>query len=128
MFAFLQPKAAFAANPPGSLQFGASTYSFAESAGVIQIPVTRVGGDQNASSVTYTIAAGTGTATQGVDYTATYTGTLSWGNKDQATKYINITVVDDAGGEANETINITLSGASNSTQGSPEFNRSHNPG
>ena len=95
--------------PPvaGSLQFSAATYSVNENGGTATITVTRTGGSNGAVGVTY--ATSNGTATAGSDYTAT-TNTLSWADGDTASKTFTVSIIDDTATEANETVNLTLSG------------------
>lgn len=93
---------------PGTLQFSASSYNVAEG-GSIDIMVTRTGGTGGAVSVNYSIS--NGSATSGSDYTAT-NGTVSFANGDSASKVFTIRTVDDTQVEGNETVILTLSGAS----------------
>jgi plastocyanin len=92
---------------PGSLQLSAATYSVGEGAGHVTITATRVGGDNGAVSVGY--ATSNGTATAGSDYTAA-NGTLSWAANDDNPKTFNVTILNDAADEPNETFTATLSG------------------
>ncbi len=104
-------------SPPGSLQFGAATYQVAESAGSLQIPVRRVGGDGGAVSVSY--ATSNGTATAGADYTST-SGVLSWATGDAGDKFVTVAVANDSLVEAGETVNLALSvPTGGATLGSP---------
>ena len=114
---FLLPTSAHAGAAEGSIQFGAAVYSVAEGGTSISIPVTRIGGKFGGTTVNY--ATSNGTATAGSDYTAA-SGTLSWSNADDNTKYIVITIASDGTAEASETINVTLSGVTNSTFGTPK--------
>ena len=104
---------------PGSLQLASTAFGGGEAGGQRQILVTvsRVNGDAGAASVNYTLTPGTATA--GVDYTATASGTLNWGNGDNAGKFIEITVLDDSLVESTETLTVTLSNAIGALMGSP---------
>jgi CSLREA domain-containing protein len=90
---------------PGTLQFSAATYSVNENGVNATITVTRTVGSYGAVSVQY--ATSNGTAAAGADYTAT-SGTLSFANG-ETSKTFNVSLLDDALDEANETVNISLS-------------------
>src|SRR6185369_16605289 len=92
--------------PPGTLQLSAATYSVAENGVNATITITRTGGSSGAVGVT--IATSNGTATAGSDYTAV-NQTVSFANGDTGNKTVNISILDDAIFEGNETVNITLS-------------------
>jgi hypothetical protein len=105
-----------AALVPGTLQLSSSTYSVGESAGSINVTVTRTGGSDGAVSINY--ATGNGTATSGSDYTAT-SGTLNFADG-ETQKTFTINVNDDAAVEGDETFNVTLSSpGGGATLGSP---------
>ncbi|VAW67046.1 hypothetical protein MNBD_GAMMA09-2703 [hydrothermal vent metagenome] len=96
---------------PGTVQFASPTVSVSEGAGSIDITVTRTLGTQGAISVDYSIADGTAS---GSDYnSANINGTLNWTDADSQPKTISINIVDDLQPEASETINISLSNATN---------------
>ena len=97
----------------GTLQFSAATYSVGENVANATVTVTRTGGSTGAVSVNF--ATSNGTATAPGDYTAV-TQTVNFANGDAANKTINIPIIDDTAAEPNETVNLTLSGA---TLGSP---------
>lgn len=99
----------------GTVQFSSSTYTVAENAGSVTIPVTRAGSSAGAAQVNY--ATSDGTATAGVDYTAT-SGTLNWASGEAGAKSFNVTILDDGAYEGNETFNVTLSSPSGVTLGS----------
>lgn len=101
---------------PGSLQLAGSTYSLAENGGSISITVTRTGGSSGAATVNY--ATSNGTATAGSDYSAA-SGTLYWTDGEFASKSFTIAVLDDSTYESNETVNITLTGATGASLSSP---------
>jgi choice-of-anchor B domain-containing protein len=91
----------------GRLGFAGLSAASAENAGGINVGVQRTLGRAGAVSVQY--ATSSGSATDGVDYTAA-TGTLSWAAGDLADKVIGIPVIDDTGVEGAETLTVTLSG------------------
>ncbi|WP_428310343.1 Calx-beta domain-containing protein [Hydrocarboniphaga sp.] len=103
---------------PGSLSFGASTYSVAETAGSASITVLRNGGSSGAISVAYATA--NGTATAGSDYTAR-SGTLNWADGDSSAKTISVPIINDSAAESIETLTLTLSAAGGgATLGTPK--------
>ncbi|HEX4496200.1 MAG TPA: Calx-beta domain-containing protein [Thermoanaerobaculia bacterium] len=91
---------------PGTLGFSLADYSVNEGAGTATLAVQRTGGDDGAVSVQY--AATAGTATAGQDFNPA-SGTLSWADKDDATKTFTVRVIDDTTVEANETVLLALS-------------------
>ena len=97
---------------PGSVQFTATTFAAAETAGNMTLTVSRIGGSAGAISVSY--ATSNGTATSGADYTAT-SGSLSWANGETTPKTITVPVANDGVVEGNETFNVTLSNATGAT-------------
>jgi hypothetical protein len=88
----------------GTLQFSSPTYSVNEGAGTASITVTRTGGIDGSTSVTYTV--GGGTATNGADYFGG-SGTLVF-NEGETSKTIVIPILEDSLDEPDETVNITL--------------------
>ena len=94
---------------PGSLSFVQTALSASESAGSVTVEVERVGGSSGAVSVDYATSAGS--ATSGVDYTEV-SGTLDWADGDDASKSFDVSIVDDAEEESDETVNLALSDAS----------------
>lgn len=96
---------------PGTLSFVQGGVMYPESAGTVQVQLTRQDGSNGEVSVNYTITSGT--ATVGVDLTGATSGTVTWAAGDTATKVINVTIVDDTLEESAETFDITLSGATN---------------
>jgi len=101
----------------GTIQLSAATYSVNENGGSVTITVTRTGGSSGAVGVSY--ATSNGTATAGLDYTAT-SGTLSWADGDTGNKTFSIPILDDSTYEGNETVNLTLSSPTGgATLGSP---------
>lgn len=101
---------------PGQIAFSNPTYAVAENGSFVTITVNRAAGSSGPASVNY--ATSDGSATAGADYNAA-SGTLNWADGDTAPKSFNVTILDDGLVEANETFNVTLSGASGATIGSP---------
>jgi CSLREA domain-containing protein len=99
------------------VQFNASNYNTGEGdsgAHPVTITVQRVGGTTGPASVHW--ATTDGSATAGSDYVAA-SGDLSWANGDGADKTFAVTVNGDTVYEANETVNLTLSGATGGVSG-----------
>ena len=90
---------------PNTLQFSAASYSVLENGGSVTIMVTRSGGSEGAAGVNF--ATGDGTARAGSDYTPV-TGTLMFASG-ETSKTFNVSVINDALSEPDETINLTLS-------------------
>lgn len=90
----------------GTLQLLVNAASVSESAGTITITATRTGGSEGAVSVSFTT--NDGTAMSPSDFLAA-AGTFNWADGDAAPKTIQLTIVNDALDEPNETFNITLS-------------------
>ena len=97
------------ATVPGSIQFTATTFSGAETAGALNLTVSRLGGSSGAISASY--ATLNGTALAGLDY-AQSVGNVSWANGDTANKTISIPIFNDGVTEGGETFSVALSGAS----------------
>jgi ribosomal protein L35AE/L33A len=91
----------------GSLQFSAAAIAALETGPTIIIAVTRTGG--LASGVTVSFATSNGTALAGSDYTAA-NGTLSFG-ANATSRTFAISLLNDTRDESNETVNLTLTGA-----------------
>lgn len=98
------------AGAPGTVSFGASSYSFPESSGVVNIPVVRTVGLQGEVSVTVSTA--NGTATAPADYTA-ISGVTFTLNEGQSSLNIPVTLFNTQSGETNETFTITISSPTN---------------
>lgn len=93
-------------NDAGVLKFDQRSFEVLEEAGVAVIVVERSKGDDGAVSVDVSTA--DGTATSPDDYAAIST-TLSWGDGDETSRILEITIVDDDVAEGKETIELTLS-------------------
>ncbi len=96
-----------AAGSPGTIQFSEPTFSQGESGPTATITVTRTAGSTGAVSATYTTS--NGTATAGSDYQAS-SGTVSFADGDTADKTFTVPITQDSVDEADETVNLTLSG------------------
>jgi hypothetical protein len=92
---------------PGTVQLTASAASVAENAGTVTITATRTGGSDGAVSVTLDTADGSALAPG--DYTAVAGSVLSWADGDSAPKSLDVTIVNDALDEPDETFTATLS-------------------
>jgi CSLREA domain-containing protein len=95
---------------PGTVAFVGAPYTTPEGSADhdVTITVARSGGTDGALDVTY--ATSNGTATAASDYLSA-TGTLHWDNGEAGNKTFLITVKGDTTYEANETVTITLSDA-----------------
>jgi hypothetical protein len=96
---------AYERRPVGTIQFSTSAISVSEAAGTAQITVSRVGGSEGACSVDLLI--GDGTATEGKDYVAPSTQTLSFADG-EVSKTISISILEDKLFEGDETVNLSL--------------------
>lgn len=96
------------------VQLGAPAYSVVESAGTLNVPVTRLGPTTQESTVSWTVAPGTALG-GGVDYTAT-SGTLTFPAGSTAPQTIPIAIINDLISEPTKTFTVVLTGASAGTQ------------
>lgn len=101
--------------PAGQLQFAPTAYTVNESAGTVQLTVSRTDGGRGAASVRY--ATVDGSAGAPADFGAV-SGTLNWGAGDTAPKSISIAIVDDSAREGDEQFTVVLSEATGATLGS----------
>lgn len=92
--------------PAGTLAFDPHIYPALEHDGVVQLIVTRSGGDAGALSVEYATVAMTAAA--GEDFVAA-SGTLDWPPGDTDPRFITVSVLDDAVAEPGETFRVELS-------------------
>jgi len=99
--------------PSPKLAFSDAAYSVSEAGVEAIITVSRTGSTSASAAVDY--ASADGSATAGADYTAT-TGTLNFA-VGVDTQTFSVPVLDDGMVEANETILLTLSGASGAILG-----------
>ena len=93
---------------PGTVAFDPASYSVNENGGSVTLTLTRTTGADGAISVS--VASGGGSASAGADYTA-LSQTVNWADGDSGNKTVNLTVLDDATDEVNETVTVTLSNA-----------------
>lgn len=97
----------------GTLQLAATSYDAAEGT-IVNVRVTRTGGNEGIVSVDYATA--DGDAVGGSDYTAS-SGTLTWADGLSGNKTISITITDDDQAEPSENFTVTLSNVSVATLG-----------
>jgi len=95
--------------PAGTLALSASTYSVAQSTGLLTVTVNRMSGSRD-GTVTYATANGTGHA--GADYTAR-NGTLVWTSGDADPKTISLPIANTVPNTIDKTFTITLSNPTN---------------
>jgi hypothetical protein len=94
---------------PGTIQLTVSAATVGEAAGTVTITATRAGGADGAVSVRFDTADGTAIAPDDFTAIANNTVTLSWANQDAAAKSIQVTILNDALIEADETFQATIS-------------------
>ena len=94
---------------PGTFDFSSDTYSVNENGTTQTIAVTRTGGTNVPASVSY--GTSDGSATAGSDYTST-SGTLNF-LSGETSKTFTIPITDDTLLEGNETVNLSLTNATN---------------
>lgn len=99
-------------NGPGILRVFSTQAVTAENAGSVTLRVSRFGGIVGAATVNYTTS--NGTATAGIDYTAT-SGVLSWADGEGGFKTVVVPILQDSAQEDDETFTLTLSGATGAT-------------
>ena len=97
---------------PSSVSFTSANFSVEESAGSIEITVSRSGDLSEAISVDFSAIAGTATAD--VDFMET-SGTLNWPATDSTDRSFSVQVTENAEVESDETVNLTLSNPSLTT-------------
>ena len=93
----------------GTFAFSSATYSVGEADGTATINVVRTVGTSGTATVNY--ATSNGSATAGSDYTAT-SGTLTFADG-VATQSFTVPIINDTDIEGDETVTLTLSGATN---------------
>ncbi|HEX3022559.1 MAG TPA: Calx-beta domain-containing protein [Lachnospiraceae bacterium] len=93
---------------PGTFQLSAASVSAMESDGNVGFTVNRAGGSDGAVALDYTVS---GTATSGVDYVLS-SGTLNFADQ-EVSKTIPLSIVNDKIVEADKTVIVTLTSASN---------------
>jgi hypothetical protein len=102
-------------DPPPTAQFSASSYTVAEDGVNATITVTLSAASGKTVTVYY--ATSNGTATAGTDYTTT-TGSVVF-DPGQTSKTFTVPILDDTTDEWDETVNLTLTGYTYATAGSP---------
>jgi uncharacterized repeat protein (TIGR01451 family) len=95
------------ATAPGMLALSAASFSVSEGAGSVTITVNRTGGTD--CSVTVDFATSNGTASAGLDYSAT-SGTLTFGPGVTSQTFV-VPITDDIFDETDETFTVTISNA-----------------
>jgi len=90
---------------PGTIQFGAASFTVDEGAGTAAVTVTRSGGAWGDVTVKYAVTVGTATAPS--DFFKSY-GTLSWSHGQEGPQSFPVTIVNDAVAENNETVTLVL--------------------
>jgi hypothetical protein len=106
----------FDTDGPGTIDFDSPTYSVVESAGFATITVTRASASNLVETVDYAtteLAAGTGHATAGSDYTTT-SGTLTFATGEMS-KTFQVPIAGDSSFEGDETLQLALSNPKNLT-------------
>ncbi len=102
-------------HPPGTMQHAAAAKGALKTAGTATLAVTRSGGSTGPVSVQYATA--NGTASAGVDYSAT-SGTLQWLDGDTTPKNIVVPLLNNPVIAASKTFTVTLSSPVNGSLGS----------
>jgi subtilisin len=102
-------------NTAATVQFATSGTSVNESAGKLDIPITRTGNTFNSATVDYATA--DGSADRRKDYTQAR-GTVTFA-PGETTKIITLLITDDVFAEAAETLTLTLSNPIGATVGNP---------
>jgi len=105
MFGTITVQGGGGGNQPGTLRFSLVSYTVNEGAGSATIAVQRVNGDDGIVSVQYSITSGSATA--GQDFTSG-SGTLTWGDNDDANKTFTVPILNDSTQEGNETVLLNL--------------------
>ncbi len=104
---------------PGVVRFVDSNSSVNESSpGTKFVDVERVSGTAGSISVVCTVTV-SGTATSGLDYTATTSQTLEWADGDDSDESCEYTLINDSLVETTETIILTLGNIDGGSIGSP---------
>jgi hypothetical protein len=93
---------------PGVISFSADSFTVDESATSVSIVVQRTGGNDGAVTATMTVA--DGTAVDGIDYTG-LSQSVAFADGDTSDKTVVVNLIDDDIDEPDETIQLSLSGA-----------------
>ena len=103
--------------PPGTIQLAGTRFDAAEGT-IVNVIVTRSGGNSGVASVDYAIT--DGTAVAGSDYSAAngaLSGTLTYADQVAGNQTISIRITDDNTAEGPESFTLTLSNVSTATLG-----------
>ncbi|MEQ1685786.1 MAG: cellulase family glycosylhydrolase [Burkholderiaceae bacterium] len=95
--------------PAGTVALSATSYSVAQSAGLLTVTVNRADGSRD-GTVAYDTA--NGTAQAGTDYTAR-SGTLTWASGDASAKTISLPISNATPNAADKTFTVALSSPTN---------------
>lgn len=107
---------------PGTIALSSATYSVSEAAASVTITVNRTSGTTGAVSVNYSLSDGTATGGAACGGNVDYINTGGMVNfaDGQSSQTFNVTICPDALNKADETFNVTLSGATGgATLGTP---------
>ena len=102
---------------PGTIQISATVFDGTEGT-IVNIPITRSGGNSGVASVDYAIT--DGTAVAGSDYSAvggTLSGTITYADQTGGNQTISISITDDDLAEGPESFTLTLSNVTRATLG-----------
>ena len=102
---------------PGTIQLLGTTFDATEGT-VINIAISRTGGNSGVASVDYAIT--DGTAVAGSDYSAAsgaLTGTVTYPDQTGGNQTISVRITDDNTAEGPESFTVTLSNVSTATLG-----------
>jgi Calx-beta domain len=103
---------------PGTLDFGSSSYTVLEGAGVATITVNRIGATNLKLSVDYaTQPAPTNAATAVIDYTSISPARTLTFNPGEVSKTFSVAIADDSNAEDPEIVDLVLSNPKNLTAG-----------
>ncbi|NMH59352.1 choice-of-anchor B family protein [Alteromonas ponticola] len=97
----------------GVANFSSERFEVAETVGVYNVNVARVGGSQGTLQIQYDVSAGSAST----DDFEPVSGNLSWEDGDNQDKVIAITLFDDEINEETETLIITLTGSADNGVG-----------
>jgi hypothetical protein len=101
------------------VQFDAALFPKAENVASHKAVIRATRGGDLAGAAQVDFGTADGTATDGLDYSAA-SGTLNWADGEGGIKTFNVTLLDDALDEANETVKLSLSNAVGATLGAQD--------
>lgn len=107
------------ASSTGTLGFSSTSYSVAQTSGVVSVTVNRSNGSAGAATVHY--ATVNGTATSGSQYTAA-SGTLSWAAGDAAGKSFTVPISNTTPFSGTKAFSVSLSAVTGATLGTSTAN------